>query len=180
MAKKREDERDEKILDVDASMQGTITFKDPVNLRINGSFEGKLDTKGNLTIGENARVKANINGDRVIVAGKVNGNVTATESISIVAPAVVHGDIVAPRLSIADGAMFDGRISMSSAKDKQGSPFMSDILDVREVAQFLEVEEKVLEEWAQKKKIPAFHEDNQWRFRKADIEKWIEQERIHV
>ena len=47
---KKSTELQEKILDVDASMQGTISFKDPVNLRINGSFEGKLDTRGSLTI----------------------------------------------------------------------------------------------------------------------------------
>ena len=67
MAKKN-NELQEKILDVDASMQGTISFKDPVNLRINGSFEGKLDTRGNLTIGENAKVTANINGDNIVIA----------------------------------------------------------------------------------------------------------------
>ena len=50
MAKKdRPEDREDKILDVDARMQGTVVFKDPVNLRINGSFEGKLDTRGNLT-----------------------------------------------------------------------------------------------------------------------------------
>ena len=43
---KQEDGADpvrEKILDVDASMQGTLSFNDPVNLRINGKFEGKLN-----------------------------------------------------------------------------------------------------------------------------------------
>ncbi len=39
-----------KILDVDASMQGSLTFRDPVNLRIHGKFEGSLDTKGQLTV----------------------------------------------------------------------------------------------------------------------------------
>ena len=180
MAKKREDERDEKILDVDATMQGTIIFKDPVNLRINGSFEGKLDTKGVLTIGENAKVKANLTGDRIVIAGKVTGNVVATESLSIVTPAFVKGDISAPRLSIADGAVFEGNASMISAKEKQGTPFMSEVLSLREVAQSLEVEEKVLQEWAQKKKIPAFQEENQWRFRRTEIEKWIQQERVDV
>ena len=180
MAKKREDERSDKILDVDASMQGTIVFKDPVNLRINGSFEGKLDTKGYLTIGENAKVKANLTGDHIIIAGKVTGNVSATESLSIVAPALVKGDITAPRLSIADGAVFEGMASMISAKEKQGSPFLAEILNLREVAQFLEVEEKVLEEWAHKKKIPAYREDNEWKFKRGEIEKWIQQERINV
>lgn len=180
MAKKRDDDREAKILDVDASMQGTIVFKDPVNLRINGSFEGKLDTKGFLTIGENAKVKANLTGDNIIIAGKVTGNISATESLAIVAPAFVRGDISSPRLSIADGAIFEGRATMMSAKEKQGEPFASEILDLREVAQFLEVEEKVLTEWADKKKIPAFREDNVWKFRRGEVEKWIQQERVNV
>jgi len=51
MRRRKDEEFAEKILDVDASMQGTLAFKDPVNLRINGKFDGKLDTKGSLTIG---------------------------------------------------------------------------------------------------------------------------------
>ena len=59
MRRRGREETMEKVLDVDATMQGTLTFRDPVNLRINGSFEGNLDTKGNLTIGENATVRFN-------------------------------------------------------------------------------------------------------------------------
>ena len=116
----------------------------------------------------------------MVIAGKVTGNIRAAESVSIVAPAFLRGDIITPRLSIADGAMFDGQVSMTSARDKQGGAFVTDVLGIREVAQFLEVEEKVLEEWAHKKKIPAFREDNSWKFRRAEIEKWIEQERVSV
>ena len=49
MAIRRRDETGsgaEKWLEVDASMIGTLTFKDSVNLQINGRFEGTLDTKG--------------------------------------------------------------------------------------------------------------------------------------
>ena len=67
----KRDKNEKKILDVDASMQGTLTFKDPVNLRINGDFEGKLDTKGILTISANAFVRADINGDEIVISGKV-------------------------------------------------------------------------------------------------------------
>src|SRR3989338_280695 len=116
MAKKR-DEAEEKILDVDASMQGTIAFKDPVNLRINGSFEGKLDTKGSLTIGENARVKANITGDRIIVAGKVTGDIVATLGLSIISPAVVRGNVITPVISITEGAVLEGQLSMLSTQE---------------------------------------------------------------
>ena len=44
LRRNKNQEPEEKILDVNATMQGTMIFKDPVNLRINGEFEGKLDT----------------------------------------------------------------------------------------------------------------------------------------
>jgi len=50
---------EEKFLDVSASMQGTLRFDDPVNLRISGKFEGTLETRGKLYIGAKADIKAN-------------------------------------------------------------------------------------------------------------------------
>ncbi|MFA6610525.1 MAG: polymer-forming cytoskeletal protein, partial [Candidatus Omnitrophota bacterium] len=67
MGKKDKRHEEEKILDVDAAMQGSLIFKDPVNLRINGRFEGLLNTKGNLMIGEAAAVNADITGDSIII-----------------------------------------------------------------------------------------------------------------
>jgi len=146
-SKKKEEPADVKILDVDASMQGTITFHDPVNLRINGNFDGKLDTKGSLSIGENATVKADIIGDKIIIAGKVNGNIYAAESLAIVSPGKVAGDVQTPILSITEGAVINGMIDMSPSH--QGST-RNNVLTLKEVAQYLEVETSVLEEWAQK------------------------------
>lgn len=178
MAKKR-DELEEKILDVDASMQGTITFKDPVNLRINGSFEGKLDTRGNLTIGENAKVKANIQGDRIIIAGKVSGDVTATVSVSVIAPAVIQGNVVTPRLSVSEGAILDGQISMLNVRS--GTDDTPDVfLTLKDVAQYLEVESRIVEDWAKNRKIPARHENGEWIFSKYSIDRWIQEENAKV
>ena len=178
MAKNKKDEVDEKILDVDASMQGTIAFKDPVNLRINGSFEGKLDTRGNLTIGENAKVKANIQGDRVIIAGKLTGDVTATVSVSVIAPATISGNITTPRLSVAEGAVIDGQISMADVRQPGESPDV--LMTLKDVAQYLEVESKVVEEWANKKKIPSRFENGSWIFNKSAVERWIQEENARV
>jgi len=166
-----------KVLDVDASMQGTITFHDPVNLRINGDFEGQLDTKGSLSVGENSIVKANITGDRIIVAGQVNGNIVASESLSLVSPANVQGDVRSPVLSVSEGAIINGNIDMSQATKglKQ-----SELLTLKEVAQYLEVETNVLEDWAKKKKIPASYENENWKFKKTEIDKWIQEEKIKV
>ncbi len=177
MAKKR-DESEEKILDVDASMQGTITFKDPVNLRINGSFEGKLDTRGNLTIGENAKVKASIHGDRIIIAGKVTGDVQATQSVSIISPAVIQGHITTPILSIADGAILEGQVSMLNILSAGEAPDTA--MTLRDVAQYLEVEAKVVEEWASRKKIPAQLENGNWTFTKSAVDRWIQEENARV
>lgn len=174
MAKKKE-EVEEKILDVDASMQGTISFKDPVNLRINGSFEGKLDTRGNLTIGENAKVQASIHGDRIVVAGKVNGDITATQSLSLVAPAVVEGNVSTPRLSITEGAVLEGQVAMLGVKEGD-APEVN--LTLKDVAQYLEVEARVVEEWARAKKIPGQQENGEWLFKKSAVDHWIQKERV--
>ncbi|MBU3759299.1 MAG: helix-turn-helix domain-containing protein [Candidatus Omnitrophica bacterium] len=177
MAKKNE-QAEEKILDVDASMQGTITFKDPVNLRINGSFEGKLDARGNLTIGENAKVKANISGDRIIVAGKVTGDIDATQSVSVVAPAVIRGNIRTPRLSVTEGAILEGHLAMLSGNP---SGEASDVtMTLKDVAHYLEVETKIVEEWASKRKIPAKQEGNGWYFSKSAIDRWIQEEKVRA
>ncbi|MBI4549381.1 MAG: polymer-forming cytoskeletal protein [Candidatus Omnitrophica bacterium] len=175
MAKKN-DELHERILDVDASMQGTIAFKDPVNLRINGSFEGKLDTKGSLTIGENAKVKAPITGDRIIVAGRVTGDIVARQSLSIIAPAVVRGNVRTPTLSVTEGSVLEGQIAMLNLNEAEGDQFMN----LKELAQYLEVEMATLDEWAAKRKIPAIQEGNAWKFRKSEVDRWIQEEKLKV
>lgn len=174
MAKKNQD-IEEKILDVDASMQGTITFKDPVNLRINGSFEGKLDTRGSLTIGENAKVRATIHGDKVVIAGKVKGDITATQNLSLIAPAIVEGNVTTPRLSITEGAILEGQVAMLGVKEGSG---LDVNLTLKDVAQYLEVEARVVEEWARQKKIPGQQENGEWIFKKSVVDNWIQKERV--
>jgi cytoskeletal protein CcmA (bactofilin family) len=168
MAKKVE----EKILDVDASMQGTIAFKDPVNLRINGTFEGKLDTKGYLTIGENAKVRASIHGDNIVIAGKVVGNVTATQSLSIVAPASIEGDIIAPRLSVGEGSFIEGKVTM-----KSGAAGPDVFLTLRDVAQYLDLESRVVEELVKNNQIPVRRENGNAVFSKTAVDGWLQKQK---
>ena len=78
LRRKSEQPETERWLEVDASMTGTLAFKDPVNLQINGQFEGSLETQGNLSIGQRAQVKATIRGERIIIGGTVTGTITAT------------------------------------------------------------------------------------------------------
>ena len=82
IGKKGKNEGD-RILDVDASMQGSMVFKDSVNLRINGRFEGTLNTKGNLMISEHAVVNADILGESIVIAGRVNGTIQALKELRL-------------------------------------------------------------------------------------------------
>ncbi len=83
------------------------------DLTIEGQVDGKIELRENvLTIGPNARIKAQVFSKSVIVLGKVNGNLTASEKVDIREHGSVEGDIVAPRVAIADGAYFRGSIDM--------------------------------------------------------------------
>ena len=169
----RKDRTDQKILDVDASMQGTLTFKDPVNLRINGSFEGRLDTKGSLIIGENASVQADINGEEIVVGGKITGNITAQKSLQLLSRAHVVGDITSPVLSIEAGAVIQGKCQMIGRyADQQTSTLNAD-----QLAKYLEVEVSNILTWADSGKIPAFKEGSDWRFDRARVDEWIAREK---
>jgi excisionase family DNA binding protein len=168
----------EKVLDVDASMQGTMVFKDPVNLRINGTFEGNLDTKGTLTIGQNAEVKADINGEDITIAGKVTGNIVATKRLNIIAPARISGDIITPVLGISEGAVINGKCQMQASSDWTSTSSKNKVMGISEVARYLEVESSLVEEWASKKKIPAMKDNNGWKFHKEDIDNWVATEKV--
>src|ERR1700751_2190895 len=83
------------------------------DLYIDGQVEGTIDPKGNrLTVGPNGRVKANVNASSVVVQGKLDGNVQASDRVDLKQSAVVTGDIAAQRISIDEGAYFKGRVNI--------------------------------------------------------------------
>ena len=157
MGKRDRKHEHERILDVDASMQGSLVFKDPVNLKINGRFEGMLNTKGNLMIGEHATVNANITGDSVIVAGKVSGNIHALKELKIIAPGCLIGDIRTQLLSIAEGAVFEGHCKMLAKSDQEINQ-KHNFMTPEELAKYLEVDAGTINNWVSEGKIPAMKE----------------------
>ena len=168
----RRNKVEQKILDVDASMQGTLTFKDPVNLRINGNFEGRLDTKGSLTIGENATIRADITGEEIVICGKVTGNVTAQKQLKVLSTAHIVGDIVTPLLSVETGSIIQGKCQMLNYPGERGGIFNAD-----ELAKYLEVEVANILKWADSGSIPAFKEGDEWRFDRSKVDEWIAREK---
>jgi cytoskeletal protein CcmA (bactofilin family) len=83
------------------------------DLTIEGQVDGKIELKDHvLTIGPNGKIKAQVFAKAVIVLGEVNGNVTASEKVDIRDGGSVDGDIIAPRVAIAEGAHFRGSVDM--------------------------------------------------------------------
>ena len=170
---------EEKILNVDASMQGSLVFKDAVNLHINGKFEGNLNTKGSLTIGENAEVRADIVGENIKICGQVFGNVVASSSLSLSRNAHLEGDVRAPRLSMAEGAILQGKCKMDAKEAKVNRNTINQIMmTVEELAKYLEVDAGSILDWAQKGRIPAQKEGNNWKFDRTKVDTWIASEKI--
>jgi cytoskeletal protein CcmA (bactofilin family) len=94
------------------SIKGDLTGNE--DLVLEGKVEGKVDLPNNqLTIGANGVVKAEIQAKAVVVVGKVTGNIRGTERIEIQATGVVDGDVAAPRLVVAEGAVLNGAIQMT-------------------------------------------------------------------
>ena len=177
MGRKGKKDETERVLDVDASMQGTLTFKEPVNLHINGRFEGSLNTKGNLMIGEHAVVNADVTGETIVVAGKVNGNINATKELKIIAPATVVGDIRTPLLSVAEGAIFEGNCNMLT-KTKHESRAGANLMTAEELAKYLEVDTSLVIDWANSGRLPGMKDGNSWRFDRNRVDEWVATEKI--
>src|SRR5262250_2492386 len=102
------------------------------DLTIEGHVEGTIQLKEHvLTIGPNGRIKAQVFAKSVIVLGEVTGNVTASDKVDIRDNGSVDGDIVSPRVAIAEGAHFRGSVDMQrkgnapqaqAAKPAQAAP----------------------------------------------------------
>ena len=84
------------------------------DLTIEGQVEGKIELNNNiLTIGTNAKIKAQVFAKTVVVLGEVTGNLTASEKVDIRDNGSVDGDITSPKVAIAEGAHFRGAIDMN-------------------------------------------------------------------
>ena len=90
------------------------------DLYIDGQVEGTIDPKGNrLTIGPNGRVKANVTACAVVVQGKLEGNIQASDRVDLKQSAVVMGDIATQRISIDEGAYFKGSLNVQKEVPKK-------------------------------------------------------------
>jgi excisionase family DNA binding protein len=122
-------------------------------------------------ISEHAVVSADITGDSIVIAGKVNGNVLALRELKLIAPAVVTGDIKTPLLSVAEGAVFDGICRMRSKEGNDSSKHAA--MTQEELAKYLEVDAAMILDWVNSGKLPGMREGDNWRFDRSKIDEWV-------
>lgn len=87
------------------------------DLYVDGEVEGSISLRGqSLTIGPNGRVRANLEARNVIVHGRVDGNINASDRVDLRKSASLTGDIATARVAIEDGAYFKGTIDIQKVE----------------------------------------------------------------
>ncbi len=119
MPKNNEHKSIEKItttLGRETNFNGILRFKE--SLKIDGTFEGEIESPGFLYIENGATVKANIKVGSVVVGGVVRGNIEASERLEMLTTGKVFGNIRTAKLNIADGVVFEGKCEMIKNPEK--------------------------------------------------------------
>jgi cytoskeletal protein CcmA (bactofilin family) len=87
-----------------------------------GRLEGEFDLRGRVKVAQSAKINGEVKADVISVNGSVQGSLAAKEHIHLDQTARIEGQIITPRLSISEGASFDGEIKMRDRSLKPSKP----------------------------------------------------------
>ena len=105
----------------------------PGDIRIDGTFEGRLQSKGRVVIGETAVIKGDILCDNVDLCGKVEGNIYVKDTLALKEGCVVNGNLHIKKLSVELGATFNG--NCKTITDAEFDKLTGAQINVKPVAQ---------------------------------------------
>jgi cytoskeletal protein CcmA (bactofilin family) len=109
----KETDKMESLLGMNSSFKGKLNGRGTV--RVDGMVEGQLYADY-VILSESAEVKGEIKAKRILIGGKMEGNVRAEELVEIKSNGKVLGDIFTPKLAIIEGAEFSGKVEMIKAE----------------------------------------------------------------
>jgi cytoskeletal protein CcmA (bactofilin family) len=101
-------------LDRGSSFKGELEFED--TMRIDGRFNGRIQSKNELIVGESAHIEGDVHVGRIAISGTVVGKITADQRVEIHRNGKVYSDIETPALIIEEGAIFQGNCVMSDKR----------------------------------------------------------------
>lgn len=93
----------------------------PTELLVEGEIEGEIRVDATVMIGTEGVVQGPVTAHVVRIGGRVFGNVSASDRVEVAPSGSLEGDVAAPRIIIAEGAFFKGRVEMTGT-DKQPQP----------------------------------------------------------
>ncbi|MDR0465594.1 MAG: polymer-forming cytoskeletal protein [Treponema sp.] len=113
--REKKDKTEIVVLGKTTSFTGYLKFA--TTLRIQGNFRGTIDATGDLIVDKDAIVDADhITVSSLTVFGSISGTVHAQDKVDMMSGAIVHGDVSASRLRIADGVLFEGKCKMTNVE----------------------------------------------------------------
>ena len=110
----RSSTRLETVIGADSTIRGELTIQGTV--RVDGAVEGDIRADW-VIVGETGKIRGNVHARTMVVGGKVEGNIDAAEIVELKDKAQVFGEICAGKLSMTEGALFEGQSSMKKKKD---------------------------------------------------------------
>lgn len=105
-------------LDRGSHVQGELRFEN--SFRVDGKVTGSVSSTGSLIVGDGGEVDGDVSVGRLFVSGVLRGSVKATGRIQVAPGGKVYADLVTPALVIEDGAVFEGRCSMTGEPREVG------------------------------------------------------------
>jgi cytoskeletal protein CcmA (bactofilin family) len=119
------------VLGATSKLEGTLHSEG--NVRLDGEFSGTLEIKGNILVGETAKITADINARNISIAGAVRGNVIGNK-VQLLRTGRIWGDITANALTTEEGAFIDGKITMKGHSANPVEPVRDIAKDTAPVA----------------------------------------------
>jgi len=104
----------ETVIGADSTIKGELAIKG--TLRIDGVVEGDIQADW-VIVGETGRIRGNVQARTMVVGGRVEGNLEASEIIEMKDKAQVFGEICTTKLAMSEGALFDGQSSMKKKNE---------------------------------------------------------------
>jgi len=105
--------------DLNLIAAGTVfegKIRTPGSIRVDGRIVGEVLATQNISVGSGGDIDGNVSAKNITIGGKISGTILAQEKLVLESKAVVRGDIRTARLVVTEGAIYDGKCSMSDAK----------------------------------------------------------------
>lgn len=96
------------------------------NVIILGGLDGEFNLRGQVKIAQPAKIKGEVKADVISVNGSVQGKLAAQQRLHLDQTARIEGQIITPKLSITEGASFNGEVTMSGNVAKAPEPVTAD------------------------------------------------------